>query len=49
MNNLFYATKSVLKEFLLTALAAYSLLERKDLKQSVSFQDYFSYVVGGLG
>ncbi|MDG1518769.1 MAG: sigma 54-interacting transcriptional regulator [Flavobacteriales bacterium] len=41
--------KSVLKEFLLTALAAYSLLERKDLKQSVSFQDYFSSVVGGLG
>jgi magnesium chelatase subunit I len=41
--------KSVLKEFLLTALAAYSLLERKDLKQSVSFQDYFSSVVGGIG
>ncbi len=40
--------KSVLKEFLLTALAAFSILERKDLRTSVSFQDYFSSVIGGL-
>lgn len=40
--------KAVFKEFLLTALASYSILERKDLNRSVSFQDYFSSVVGGL-
>ena len=40
--------KPVLKEFLLTALAAFSILERKDLRTSVSFQDYFSSVIGGL-
>ena len=40
--------KSVLKEFLLTALSAFSILERKDLRTSVSFQDYFSSVIGGL-
>ena len=38
----------ILKEFLLTALAAFSILERKDLRTSVSFQDYFSSVIGGL-
>jgi magnesium chelatase subunit I len=38
----------LLKEFLLTALAAFSIVERKDLRTSISFQDYFSSVVGGL-
>ena len=42
------AEQAVFKEFLLTALAAFSILERKDLRRSVSFQDYFSSVVGGL-
>ena len=40
--------KSVFKEFLLTALAEFSLLERKQLKQGSYFQDYFKSVVGGL-
>jgi len=40
--------QATLKEFLLTALAAFSILERKDLRTSVSFQDYFSSVIGGL-
>jgi magnesium chelatase subunit I len=41
--------KSVFKEFLLTALAEFSLLERKQLKKGAFFQDYFSSVVGGIG
>lgn len=40
--------QAVLKEFLLTALAEFSLLDRKQLKRSTSFQDYFSSVLGGL-
>lgn len=40
--------QAVLKEFLLTALAEFSLLERKQLKTGNSFQDYFSSVLGGL-
>jgi magnesium chelatase subunit I len=40
--------KSVFKEFLLTALAEFSLLERKQLKKGAFFQDYFSSVVGGI-
>ena len=40
--------KSVFKEFLLTALAEFSRLERKQLKQGSYFQDYFKSVVGGL-
>jgi magnesium chelatase subunit I len=40
--------KAVFKEFLLTALAEFSLLERKQLKKGAFFQDYFSSVVGGI-
>ena len=40
--------KSVFKEFLLTALAEFSLLERKQLKKGVFFQDYFNSVLGGI-
>ena len=40
--------KTVFKEFLLTALAEFSLLERKQLKKGSYFQDYFKSVVGGL-
>ena len=40
--------KIVFKEFLLTALAEFSLLERKQLKRGASFQDYFKSVIGGL-
>ena len=40
--------QAVIQEFLLTALASYSILERKDLRKSISFQDYFSSVIGGI-
>jgi magnesium chelatase subunit I len=39
---------STTMEFLLTSLAEYSILEKKRLERSVSFQDYFSSVVGGI-
>ena len=39
---------STIMEFLLTSLAEYSLLEKRRLEKSVSFQDYFSSVVGGI-
>ncbi len=39
---------STIMEFLLTSLAEYSILEKKRLERSVSFQDYFSSVVGGI-
>lgn len=42
------AEQAVFKEFLLTALAEFSLLDRKQLKRSTSFQDYFSSVVNGI-
>ena len=42
------AEQAVFKEFMLTALAEFSLLFRKQLNRSTSFQDYFSSVVGGI-
>ena len=39
---------AIMMEFLLTSLAEYSLLEKKRLENSISFQDYFSSVVGGI-
>jgi magnesium chelatase subunit I len=40
--------KVLLQEFLLHVLAEFSLLEKKSLKKSISFQDYFNSVLGGL-